>query len=256
MLLLALLLGCSSTEHSDPDGSPMRVEVATGHYFAVVPDTLAPAPAAIIYLHGHGGDAEAISGLASWQGQLAASGAIGLFAQGAAAGNWKVGHHVPEIERDDVAFLEAVAADAQARWGPSAIWLAGTSEGASMLYEVSCSGTATFDGYAPMAGSFWLPRDGDCEAVDAPVWHRHGQADDTWPYEGEDTSWSGRKAGVEEGLSLLAEARGCAQPRFASDDDCTWVEDCGADLRVCMHSGGHVAPEGWIEALVGAVEGL
>ena len=255
-LLPLLLLACTGSDDTDDLGpAPSgRYDVSEGHYHAVVPETLDDAPVAIVYLHGHGGDAEAISGWSSWQAQLEATGALGIFPQGAANGNWKVAHHVPEIERSDVDFLHAVAADVQARWGPRTVWMAGTSEGASMLYEVTCSGSDTFDGYAPMAGSFWLPRDGACQAVDAPVWHRHGEADGTWPYDGEDTSWSGRKAGVEEGLTLVAEARGCTEVAFTEDDGCTAVADCGEDLRVCLHEAGHVAPDGWIEALVGQID--
>lgn len=71
--------------------------------------------------------------------------------------------------------------------------------------------------------------------------------------DGEETDWSDTKAGVEEGLELLAEARGC-EPVWEDTGDCIRIADCEPALRICRHDGGHGIPDGWVTHLLSQLE--
>lgn len=250
------LLACAHREPVDSDpgcvdqGAARLCLLDDGAFHVVLPsgwDGVTPLPA-LMQLHGHGSDGASYAGSPGVRGALDDFGVLGLFPTGEDGRSWKVGHHVDDIARDDLDFLERVVDEARARWPITEVTLAGQSEGASMVYEALCAGTDAFAGYLPASGSFWLPGSTGCPAV-APLRHTHGLADETWPLEGrEGDPWS--KGGVLEGLARVREGRGCAQsPSTTSSWDglaCETWTDCEREVTLCLHEGGHSAREGWL----------
>jgi polyhydroxybutyrate depolymerase len=237
-MLATALVGCGPAD---------KLRVDDGVYFALAPD--GQATHAIVHLHGHGGDAGGLATSDEWIDVVAERGVVAAFPQGEGDGNWKVGHHVADIERDDRTFLAAVAADVVDRYGVQTVTLSGSSEGAAMVYDMLCAGPAAFDAWAPTAGSFWD------EIPDICV---NGTADATWPLSGQDMS-IGVQTSPVDAVGALTAWWGCDGEPAAVDDAIASCEvwACGAGpVELCLHPGGHGMPDGSQAALVDWIEAL
>ncbi|MEQ8964712.1 MAG: hypothetical protein RID91_02710 [Azospirillaceae bacterium] len=236
-------------------GAESPCAVADGRYYVELPagdDGASPMPV-IVWFHGWqdtGANAIANRGLVeSW------TDAGWLFA--AADGREKTWAHVgsPSDARDDLAHVRSVIADIRARWpvDESRVLAAGFSQGGSMVWDVACRIGAPFTHFAPVSGAFWEPLpEGDCPAGPVRLAHEHGSADTVVPMEGRPIGDSWRQGDVLEGFAILRETADCADaPARTYGDgpfDCrAWGSSCRgpADLRLCLHDGGHRVLEGW-----------
>lgn len=232
------LLACTSDV-------PERIDLDEGYYLLIVPDELPSEPLpAVVHLHGHNGEPEKYLKNGSLLRDFRAGPSIVAFPAGE-SNDWKIGLHVDAIERDDRAFLDAVAADLRERFELTGVWLSGHSNGASMVYDQACFGAGAYDGYLPIAGGFWEPRPSDCTGPPRPVRHLHGDDDGIWPLEGRPIGWT-HQVGPEPSVDVLREAWGCSAEAAPADSEglaCTaWT---GCDLTLCFYEGGHKLPTGW-----------
>ena len=237
-VLLSVLVGCA-------DELPERVDLDDGYYLLIAPETLPRGPVpAVVHLHGHGGEPEKYLKNRALLRDFKGWPAIVAFPAGE-SNDWKIGPHVDDIERDDRAFLDAVAADLRDRFEPSGVWLSGHSNGASMVYDHACSGSGDFDGYLPISGGFWEPLPSGCRGPARPIQHLHGVDDGLWPLEGRPIGGTSQ-VGPSASLSTLRTAWGCTDEGVSADTGpltCTAWPSC--DMTLCLHGGQHKLPDGW-----------
>lgn len=234
--------------------------VEGGAYFALPPADWegGPLPMAML-LHGYSSTPEGIFDKADLAEVLSERGYLFVAPEGIDR-TWTLPGS-PEAERepdarDDMAFLRAVAADAAARWPLSARLLGGFSHGSSAANVLACGSPEGWDGLLSVSGTFWRPVPEAC-AGPLPVRHTHGRADQTWPESGRMFSETVGQGDIHDGLAAWAATNGCAEAPVQTAEGptaCTvWP---GCDLRLCMHEGAHLWPEGelsrqldWFEAL-------
>ncbi|SEU06001.1 alpha/beta hydrolase family esterase [Paracoccus homiensis] len=257
-LWVTAAIGATAADCGSPD---QPCTLAGGSYHMAVPEGSVPRG---IVMHLHGGGASGQAMLTSDLGKEAvARGYVLIAPNGEHPENrwtrdWSVDAGNMDFERDDIAFLNAVLADARSRTGMSdaPVYLAGFSRGASMVWNMACKQPDFALAYAPLAGAFWEPLPRDC-AAPVRLFHTHGWADRTVPLEGR----SFRKGAVVQGdvwaaLALLRRVNGCdnRQPDDSQTTDGLWTRDwrdcAGAPIRLQLHRGGHGAPEGWGDAVM------
>lgn len=258
ILQTALFMAVISTSVQAGCGdSPDPCEVAGGTYHAVMPESV-DTPPAVIWLHGAGGTgAGAIRNTGMKNGILDRGYAFiavdGLDRPGRFGTGWYFHPERPQ-ERDEVAFLTAVADDASDRFGldRDQIILSGFSVGGSMTSYFACQSPDTFDAYAPVAGSFWKPEPTEC-AGPVRLLHTHGWRDTTVPLEGRPLGGGTIYQGdVWQAMQVWRAENSCAQLRPDSFEmtDAYWRrvwEDCapGTALEFALHPGAHSIPPGW-----------
>lgn len=163
------------------------------YWLALPPVAVAPeGPLPILVaLHGGGGKPGQFarnSGLA--EAALARGFAVVLPAGSGRLGrlSWNAGHCCGAAARagvDDLAFLDAVIADARARLGPAGagpVFLAGMSNGAMMAQAYAAARPGAVAGVAAVSGTPDLARFAPRAAV--PLLILHGTADENVPFEG------------------------------------------------------------------------
>ncbi len=245
--------------------TPTPCVIDGGAYQASLPD--GRPKGAILFLHGYGGSGEAEMRnqalLTRFNGRgyaVIAPSALPRRAQ--APANWNV--RLDPARRDDIAFLDAVASDAAARFGfpRDAVVAAGFSDGAMMVWRLACDAPDRFAAFAPTSGVMWRPIPDTC-AGPVRLLHTHGWSDAIVPLEGRSLGGGALVQGdLFASLALLRAAAGCA------DDAPDALEtrrhflirrwsDCapGGDIVFAQHPGGHGIPEGlagmvmdWFEA--------
>ncbi|MEM9012991.1 MAG: polyhydroxybutyrate depolymerase [Pseudomonadota bacterium] len=232
-------------------------EIDGGHYHAALPADGA-ARGAVLFLHGWGGTGRGVirnGGLVS--GFLERGYALiapqGMpRREGDTGGSWN--SFARESRRDDVAFLDSVAADAVARFGLDRDNMAvtGFSGGGMMAWRVACDAPATFRAYGPIAGLLWRPLPESC-AGPIRMQHTHGWADPVVPIEGRSVA-GGRftQGDLFRGLDILRAASGCVKDDPDSYDAAEpylirrWTSCAeGGEIEMALHPGGHSIPPGW-----------
>ena len=180
-----------------------------------------------------------------------ARGVLGVFPDGV-DGSW--GHvGSPSQDRDELAFLDEVMADLEARFDldPTRRWVSGHSQGGSMAWDAACYRGDHFTGLMPNAGAFWEPLPETCPAGPMTLRHTHGTNDRTVPLEGRAIGrW--QQGDVFEGLAIWRAVNGCAEApdRTVEEGPSTcqvWDASCasGEEIWLCLHDGEHAAPAGW-----------
>jgi polyhydroxybutyrate depolymerase len=225
--------------------------VEGGDYRAALPPEAGDKLGAIVFLHGSDGSPEDIMGFAALREVTDRLG-VALIVPRGINGAWRLPEAYPG-PRDDVAFIDRVVADAEARFpiDPDRIMIAGFSLGASMAWYVACAEGTRYAGYAAVAGAFWEPYVGGCVTPLPDLFHVHGLTDDVVPLDGlvlpdaiEGSTW--------ESFALLRDFSGCAgalEPEPSEEDglECS-VQACGgASQEICLHPGGHGVDPRWIE---------
>lgn len=167
--------------------------------------------------------------------------------------DWSVFDGLPD-QRDDVAFLRDVIADAVDRFDldRDAVVMTGFSRGGSMVWDVACAAADTATAYAASAGGFWEPMKPTCEGP-VHLRHSHGFGDRMVPLEGRQGVWRGQafhQGNILKGFDLWREANGCMGRADRSDPDSDrWTkvwDSCDAgSLILQIWDGGHGLPNGW-----------
>jgi polyhydroxybutyrate depolymerase len=240
-------------------GLDAACEIEGGVYHARLPE--GPARGVALYLHGWGGvgrDSIAREALARpfLERGYALIAPQGLpRRQGDRGGRWNA--NAAGTWRDDVAFLRAVLADAQARLGLDGlpVLASGFSGGGMMIWRLACDAPETADAYAPIAGLMWRPLPARCQGP-VRLAHSHGWTDDVVPMEGRAVGGGVLTQGdLFDGLALLRRAAGCAgdQPSARGVEGALWTRRwvCGeAEIALWLHPGGHARPPGWAEKVL------
>jgi polyhydroxybutyrate depolymerase len=160
-----------------------------------------------------------------------------------------------DAARDDVAFTEAVVLDVARRipLDRGRILISGFSAGGSMAWMVACYRGDLFAGYVSVAGALRRPVPaGDCPGGPARMLHIHGYADSQVPLEGRAIGdW--HQGDVFASLARMRATNGCrSNPEAIEVEDPFWCRvwagcSSAADVRFCLHDGGHGLPGGWAE---------
>lgn len=220
----------------------------------------AAAMPAVVFLHGYGG-----SGLAALNNQAVVQ---GLTARGYAViapdalprrGGPRSWNFFPGWQgRDEVEFLQDVAADAAARFGldRQTMLLAGFSAGGFMVNYLACAAPEAFAGYAPIAGGFWRPQPKTCSG-EIRLFHSHGWSDGVVPLEGRYLDGKRFQQGdIFAGLELWRDTNHCSEQapdqRWQQGDVLGRSWDCGpgADIQFLLFPQGHRVPSWWPAAVL------
>jgi polyhydroxybutyrate depolymerase len=157
----------------------------------------------------------------------------------------------PSSARDELRFMDAVMTDADQRWHLSSDRVvSGFSQGGSMAWDLACYRGDQYAAFFPASGAFWEPLPDSC---DTPVHlrHTHGTADTTIPMEGR---LIGRFAqgDVHAGMARWRSVNGCTDEPDATEtvgpSTCQVWRSCesGRELSLCLHSGKHRLPSGFL----------
>ena len=239
-----------------------------GEYYAALPEAAA-SPPAVIWLHGYARSGKAMIQNPDYVSPFTRRGYAVIMPTGQpwpGSGDldWGVvdGHGLP---RDDVAFVQAVRADAVARFGldPSRILLAGFSRGGSMVWDIACRAPASATAFAAVSGAFWEPFPADC-AGPVDLFHTHGFKDRLVPFEGRDVTFAGfdfTQGNVMKGIDIWRRRNGCrGSARNSLGEDGAmqkdWTECAAGSIRLRLTTGGHGVPAGWRDAVLDWFEAL
>lgn len=234
-------------------------EIATGSYHIELPQAEAVRGPAVLFLHGHGGSGEnALRNRAMVEALLAQGYAViapdALPRRGTRSWTFFPGWE----GRDEVGYLQQVAADATARFDLDRddMVLAGFSAGAFMVNYLACAEPESFAAYAPIAGGFWRPQPESC-AGPIRLFHSHGWADSVVPLEGRFLGGGRFQQGdIFAGLELWRVTNGCAEQaperRWQEGELLRRHWDCGlgADIEFLLYPQGHQVPGDWARWMV------
>ena len=254
-ICVVALLCAGAVARAEPGcGAALACSVADGAYHAVPPagwDGAAPLPATVFF-HGYSSSArqvvdnEALVRAFSDQGVL-------LIVPDGRNGTWA---HVgsPSSARDELAFMDAVLADAKARWpiDEDRLLVTGFSQGGSMAWDLACYRGDDYAAFAPIAGAFWEPLPRACPSGPVDLLHVHGLADTVVPMAGRPIREAFRQGDVGQGMALWRAHDGCPAAPSGSEEvaglRCEVWDACasGRELRLCLHGGGHDLDLRWI----------
>jgi len=243
---------------------PIAVALPAGRYLALVPPGLQGTPnlPAMMLLHGAWSSPEAFAEDAGIVDAFAADGVVLLLPAGI-EGSWAARNAPRAASRDEILFLDAVRADAIARFAldPKRLRVGGFSVGASMAFDYACRPGVPVQAVLTIAGVVWQPMPPSCAVPPLPWMHVHGTADPTWPLAGRTIRGSFHQGAVDAALAMLAASFACQAPRRAASPDDLECEDfpgCrqGSRLRSCRHPGGHDLEPAWFRAFHAWVEAI
>jgi len=229
--------------------------VDDGRYLAVRPDSGKGPYPVLLFFHGYNSSPEKNRDkktVTPWREE----GYLTVFPEGE-GGSWSnVGS--PQDTRDELAFTASVLADVAEEFDVDGrVVVTGHSQGSSMAWDVACYRPDLVDALVGSAGSFWVPEPASCEAS-RPVRHSHGTSDGVMPMEGRAIG-SYHQGDVYEGIESWKVTNGCAgDPTVEVEDGVTCeVWSCtGDEVRLCLHDGGHGAPNGLAERSIPWVESV
>ena len=205
----------------------------------------APTGAAFIFVHGYQGTAAGAMGNGSLRRLAEDLGAVMIAVQ-AGANDWNIPGAPNESvnhSSDELAYFDAVMADATARFGvdPARTLVTGFSAGSMVVWNLACERGTSFAGFAPVSGTFWAPTPTSCPTGPVNLIHYHGDADTTVPMEGRAIG-PAHQGSVTQAFALMTATGGYgpAVPRAATDLTCNRQTDpAGHILELCMFAGGH-----------------
>jgi polyhydroxybutyrate depolymerase len=253
LILFALLIPIPV--HAEQSGP---IQVPGGEYHAVTPpnwNRTSPLPV-VIFFHGYGQTGEVVATNERLTRPFGANGVL-LIAPTGLNKSW--GHvGSPRRMRDENAFIDAVLADVTAHFpiDETRIWASGFSQGGSMAWDAACYRGDRFDAIFPVAGAFWRPHPSTCTSGPVNLFHTHGTGDTVVPMTGRPIREVFHQGDVQKGMALWREMDGCKdQPdRVETIDDlrCETWNTCssGKELKLCLHPGGHMIPDGLIDMAV------
>jgi polyhydroxybutyrate depolymerase len=143
----------------------------------------------------------------------------------------------------EFAYVDAVLADAQARFGidPAQSVLSGFSAGAMLTWTLACSHTGGIPAFISVSGTFWQRPPDTCVNPAVSIVHLHGDADRTVPLDGRPIGDT-QQGKVTDALSFYAAFGGFGDMREVSEGDLTCRQRRnaeGAILDFCLFPGGH-----------------
>lgn len=217
------------------------------HYRIALPDghdSTAPLPA-IVFAHGYRGSARGVMENGSLR-RMASDLGVALIAVKSGDQDWIIPNaprHPDTDGAEEFAYFDAVLADATSRFGidRDRVMATGFSGGGMMVWNLACSMSHSFAGFAPISGTFWLEPPKNCAAPVASVIHIHGDDDPVVPLEGRPIGPT-HQGEVGQALAMYAEFGGFGTPERADYGDLRCQEqenDAGNMLAFCLFEGGH-----------------
>ncbi|GFE63923.1 alpha/beta hydrolase family esterase [Litoreibacter roseus] len=252
-ILAAFCLSSAAQAGCNDDGEPCEVDSGTYHIALPENDSATPRPA-LVFLHGAGGSGRgALRMRTALERGYAVIGPNGLEREGSRFGTGWYFHPDRPKNRDELAFVRSVIADAAARFNidPSEVLLSGFSIGGSTTSYLACADPSLAKAYAPVAGGFWRPHPEECNGP-VKLLHTHGWRDQTVPLEGRPL----RGGQIYQGdifvtLQIWRGENGCDGMRadtFDTDGSFwrrRWDTCQNGALEFALHQGGHGIPPGW-----------
>jgi len=250
---LAILAMTGGTMASDtPCGVDALCEIEGGAYRVHLPsgwDGKTPLPG-VVYFHGWQGSADGVMANAGLTGAADELGVLLIVPDGMEK-TWSYPGS-PAKHRDEIAFLDAVLDDAEARYPIETDTLVGTgfSMGGSMAWFAACALGDRFAGFVPVAGAYWDPIPTDCPSPAPNLVHVHGTSDTVVPMEGRPIRQIYRQSDVGDSLASWTARAGCeatTKPAELGDLACErWVGCGGTLIELCTHPGGHMIKPEWV----------
>ncbi|MFM2391383.1 MAG: hypothetical protein RLZZ437_2938 [Pseudomonadota bacterium] len=243
MRVFAVLLGFlvfSSAAHACSRDSDC--EIPLGTYRIVTPEGVNGPVGAIVFAHGYRGTA---AGAMKNEGliRMATDRGMAFIALDALGGDWALPNAPGDSieERDEMAYLDAVMADA-ARFGidPQRSVITGFSAGGMFVWNAICDRGDAYGGYIPYSGTFWQGPPATCAAGAPNIVHVHGDADETVPLEGRAIGET-RQGSVPETLAMYRADKGFvgAEGLETADMSCERAVSDGKHLDFCVFPGKH-----------------
>ena len=255
-LLSSLLAGCAAN-----CGEQAACEVWRGEYHAFPPtgwDGQSALPV-VVHMHGAGGSPENYFDNDAVREAFSDAGVLWVLPRGK-RGSWAV-FRASLVRRDEVRFIENVIDDVAARWpvDPTRVYASGFSLGGSVASELGCK-SERFAAIAPTSGGFWQRSRRRCSSGPIPVMRTHGEADGTWPVEGQTFAPGVSQGAAADEVAFWREHNSCGDASSTEQDpygepdadglfdqiSCTTWTDCDAEVRTCLHADGHKRIDGWV----------
>lgn len=242
--LLALCLLILLPAGARACGTESDCAVGARSYRIALPEGVAR-PGALVWAHGYRGSAAGVMRNGSLR-RAAAEAGLALIALQGLKGSWILPNGPRTMEATgarEVAYVRAVLADAEARFGldPARRVASGFSAGGMLVWTLACRDPGAFAGFLPFSGTFWLKPPEDCARPAAALLHTHGTADRTVPLEGRPIAET-HQGQVSEALAFYARIGqfGAAEDYAAEGLDCRRRDNpAGAFLTLCLFEGGH-----------------
>lgn len=253
LALAALAAGAAGPAPARACGADSDCPAADGGYRIALPAGADGAPGALVYLHGWQGTPEGVMRFDALRAMADRLG-IALIAPRGHDKRWMLPRAFAGVRapRDDIAYVNAVVADAVARFGvdPDKVVISGFSLGGSMAWYIACAEGGRYAGYIPVAGAFWEPYVEECALPLPEIRHVHGLADRTVPLAGRQLS-TATQGDTRRSFTLLRDFAGCEAGltgRQAAGELTCAVQACGGTRQeLCLHDGGHSVKPVWIE---------
>jgi polyhydroxybutyrate depolymerase len=238
---------------------PPLITLPDGTYRAVAPpywDGKRKLPL-VLYLHGFREDSAQIMGREDLVDAATSLGALFVVPDGMNHGWSHEG--APSHNRDDIAFLHEVVADAEQHYpiDRARVFATGFSIGGSMVWDLACHGAQGFTAFMPFSGDFWTPYPERCETGAVDLRHTHADNDHTFPMAGR-ALFGGKfhQGSLYQSLAILEATDGCAvdpdQESREGDLDCRSWSKCGSGktLELCIHHGDHQIQGVWLRRAI------
>ncbi len=217
-----------------------------GTYRIALPEGTEAPLGAIVFAHGYQGSAKTTMRNKSLI-RMATDRGLAFIALDALDEDWDLPNSPGgEPKRDEMAYLDAVIADAGARFGilPEKSVVTGFSAGGMFTWTAVCERGDAFGGFIPYSGTFWKEPPKGCRAGAANVVHVHGDADRTVPLEGRAIADT-RQGSVPDTLAMYRADKGFAGAAMSEVGDMRCeraVNAAGKHLDFCLFAGDHSFP--------------
>ena len=218
--------------------------VANGTYRISLPDGGAKSIGAIVFAHGYQGSAKGTVKNKSLL-KMAADRGVAFIAIDAGADDWNIPNAPGQsiAPRDEMAYLDAVMADAEARFNidPARVIVTGFSAGGMFVWNVICERGDGYAGYIPYSGTFWKGPPASCPALAQNIIHVHGTADTTVPMSGRAIGAT-RQGDLAEVMAMYSRDKSFVPGASygVADLTCSHSVDAGGKrLDLCLFDGQH-----------------
>lgn len=224
-------------------GATTDCVIDQGTYRISLPDNESPI-GAIVFAHGYQGSAAGVMKNKSLI-KVATDRGLALIAIDAGANDWNLPNAPGDSvqARDEMAYLDAVMADAAHQFGvdPKRAVITGFSAGGMFVWNVVCNRGDAYAGYIPYSGTFWKGPPATCRAAAQNIVHVHGTADTTVPMAGRKIG-NTRQGDLAQVLSMYMKDKDFAPDgRYSiADLSCAHAASTsGKRLDLCLFDGNH-----------------
>lgn len=237
-LIGAPVLACGPDTDCRLGARHYRIAMPNGH------DGKTPV-GAIMFAHGYRGSARGVMRNKSLRRMVSDMG-LAFIALKSGDDDWILPHsprHENSDGSDEFNYVDAVLRDVSARFAidDARIMATGFSAGSMLVWNLACSMSDRFAGFAPISGTFWKEPPASCSGPVANLIHIHGDADKTVPLGGRKILET-HQGDVFEALKMYRQFGGFGPAKTVSYGELSCKNsrnDQGDILDFCLFSGGH-----------------